>query len=282
MKLCLQYWVQNGQPKKLRFVALEQAFHGETLGVTALGGVTLFRKPFEHVLLDCLHVPPPRHPNDPDQAFAALEKVVSENAETLAAVVLEPLVQGAAGMVTYDSEYLRHARALCDRHDVFLVCDEVFSGYGRTEVDLLGLLAEEGARIDAEVSGEPVCIHGNARMLRRLIRNLLENARRYGSGSSVDASVAPLEEGGGLLRVSDRGAGVPEEERERIFEPFYRLSGVDEPSDGGVGLGLHLVRQIARHHGGDARCTALAGRGTCFEITLRDWIGEGAGGIIGS
>ncbi len=132
MKLCLQYWVQNGQPKKLRFVALEQAFHGETLGVTALGGVELFRKPFEHVLLDCLHVPPPRHPNDPDQAFAALEKVVSKNAETLAAVVLEPLVQGAAGMVTYDSEYLRHARALCDRHDVFLVCDEVFSGYGRT------------------------------------------------------------------------------------------------------------------------------------------------------
>ena len=150
------------------------------------------------------------------------------------------------------------------------------------EIDLLGLLAEEGARVDAEVSGEPVCIHGNARMLRRLIRNLLENARRYGGGSSVDASVAPLEEGGGLLRVSDRGGGVPEEERERIFEPFYRLAGVDEPSDGGVGLGLHLVRQIARHHGGDARCIALAGRGTCFEITLRDWIGESASGIIAS
>ena len=132
MKLCIQYWVQNGKPKKIRFVALEDAFHGETLGVTALGGVEVFRKPFQDVLLDCMHVPPPRYPNDPDQAFAALEKVVSENVDTLAAVVLEPLVQGAAGMVMYDAEYLRHARALCDRHDVFLVCDEVFAGYGRT------------------------------------------------------------------------------------------------------------------------------------------------------
>jgi adenosylmethionine-8-amino-7-oxononanoate aminotransferase len=132
MQLCLQYWVQNGQPKKVRFVALEDAFHGETLGVTALGGVEVFRKPFQDVLLDCLHVPPPRHPHDPDRAFAALEKVISENADTLAALVVEPLVQGVAGMMTYDAAYLRHARALCDRHDVFLICDEVFVGYGRT------------------------------------------------------------------------------------------------------------------------------------------------------
>ncbi len=132
MKLCLQYWAQNGRPERCRFVALEEAFHGETLGVTALGGVEVFRKPFASVLLDCVHVPPPREPWSADVAFAALEQTLRENADTLAAVVLEPVVQGAAGMRLYDPAYLRHARDLCDRHDVFLVFDEVFSGYGRT------------------------------------------------------------------------------------------------------------------------------------------------------
>jgi adenosylmethionine-8-amino-7-oxononanoate aminotransferase len=132
MKLCLQYWFQNGRPRRRRFVALEDAFHGETLGVTALGGVEVFRRPFAGVLLDCLHVPPPREPEQHDAAFDALERVVRENADSLAGVVLEPVVQGAAGMRLYDPAYLRHARELCDRHDVLLVFDEVFSGYGRT------------------------------------------------------------------------------------------------------------------------------------------------------
>jgi signal transduction histidine kinase len=70
-----------------------------------------------------------------------------------------------------------------------------------------------------------------------------------------------------VLRVCDRGPGVPEAERERIFEPFYRPAGTREP-DGGAGLGLALVRQIARKHGGDARCTPRAGGGSCFEATL--------------
>lgn len=132
MKLALQYWAQNGRPERRRFVALEDAFHGETLGVTALGGVEVFRHPFAGVLLDCIHVPPPREPECADAAFATLAKVVKENADTLAAVVVEPVVQGAAGMQLYDPEYLSAARDLCDRYDVFLVFDEVFTGYGRT------------------------------------------------------------------------------------------------------------------------------------------------------
>ena len=132
MKLSLQYWAQNGRPERCRFVALEEAFHGETLGVTALGGVEVFRRPFDGVLLDCVHVPPPREPWSREEAFEALERALGEQHETLAAVVLEPVVQGAAGMRLYDPAYLRHARELCDRYDVFLVFDEVFSGYGRT------------------------------------------------------------------------------------------------------------------------------------------------------
>jgi adenosylmethionine-8-amino-7-oxononanoate aminotransferase len=132
MKMALQYWAQNGRPERRRFLALDDAFHGETLGVTALGGVEVFRRPFAPVLLDCDHVPPPREPADSNAAFAALERAVTERADELAAVVLEPVVQGAAGMRTYDPAYLRAARELCDRHDVFLVFDEVFTGYGRT------------------------------------------------------------------------------------------------------------------------------------------------------
>jgi adenosylmethionine-8-amino-7-oxononanoate aminotransferase len=132
MKLALQYWAQNARPERQRFVALEDAFHGETLGVTALGGVEVFRRPFASVLLDALHVPPPREPESAASCFEALTRAVEENADTLAAVVVEPVVQGAAGMRLYDPAYLRHARELCDRHDVFLVFDEVFSGYGRT------------------------------------------------------------------------------------------------------------------------------------------------------
>jgi signal transduction histidine kinase len=148
----------------------------------------------------------------------------------------------------------------------------------RTEdVDLLALLAEEGARTGAEVSGEPVCIQGDARLLRRLMRNLLENAQRYAAGSSIEASVVPLTPTGACLRIADRGPGVPEPERERIFEPFYRPTGLRERGDGGVGLGLALVRQIARHHGGEVRCLPRSDGGTCFEVDLRTSQPQGIG-----
>ncbi len=133
---------------------------------------------------------------------------------------------------------------------------------------MLALLAEEGARTNAAVSGEPVSIQGNPRLLRRLVRNLLDNAERYAAESPVEASVVPMAKVGARLRVEDRGPGVAAEERERIFEPFYRPSGLRSLSDRGVGLGLALVRQIAQHHRGDAQCLPREGGGTCFEVTL--------------
>jgi len=132
LKLALQYWAQNGRPGRTRFLALEGAFHGETLGASALGGVELFRRPFEAVLPAAIHVPPPRDAASAPRAFEVLAERVAEHADALAALVLEPVVQGAAGMQLYDPAYLRAARELCDRHDLFLIFDEVFSGYGRT------------------------------------------------------------------------------------------------------------------------------------------------------
>ncbi len=133
MKLVIQYWAQNGRPERTRFISLEDAFHGETVGVTALGGVDVFRAPFAPVLADCDHIASPgASDTDIEGAVEALAEVLRKTGDSVAAVVLEPMVQGAAGMHIYEAEYVRKARDLCDRHDTFLICDEVFTGYGRT------------------------------------------------------------------------------------------------------------------------------------------------------
>jgi signal transduction histidine kinase len=146
------------------------------------------------------------------------------------------------------------------------------------DVDLLALTAEEGARVDGSVTGVSVRVKGDPRMLRRMVRNLFDNAQRHGHGTLIEATVEPLNGGGARLLVEDQGPGVPEEERERIFEPFYRPAGMREGTDGGVGLGLALVRQIARHHHGEACCLERLGGGTRLEITL----GTGDVGVSGA
>ena len=133
------------------------------------------------------------------------------------------------------------------------------------EVPLLPLVTSESERVCAGVTAEPVSVQGDARMLRSAIRNLLENARRHGK----DPVRARLARSGGVavLTIEDAGDGVPPAERERVFEAFYRPSGHREGKDGGVGLGLALVKHIAEHHGGSARCVPCAS-GSCFEVRL--------------
>ena len=138
-------------------------------------------------------------------------------------------------------------------------------------VDMLGLCAEECARSGAEFAPDPACadgvtVQGVHKLLRRLVRNLLENARRYSDGP-VQVTLQRDGTTHLLLRVSDRGPGVPEALRERIFEPFYRLPGASEQA-GGVGLGLALVRSISERHGGSVLCTANPGGGACFVVKL--------------
>jgi signal transduction histidine kinase len=136
-------------------------------------------------------------------------------------------------------------------------------------VDLLALAAEEAARAGAELTGTPAGVTGDARSLRHLLRNLLENAERH-AGGKVELAVEPLDPAlpaaGARVEVRDRGPGVPAGERERIFEPFAK--GGAAPAEAGVGLGLAIVRQVARHHGGEARVCARPGGGSVFEVTL--------------
>jgi len=130
------------------------------------------------------------------------------------------------------------------------------------DIDFLALVAEECARYEISPQGEPATVRGDPRLLRRLVRNLLENATRHGKPQvrvelrHADRFVA--------LEVMDAGDGIPEAERERVFTPFHRL-GADAK---GAGLGLALVRQIARLHGGDAVLTPRPDAQVCFRITL--------------
>ncbi len=148
-------------------------------------------------------------------------------------------------------------------------------------VDLVGLVAEECARSDADLdvklsapsgngsAGAPapteLVVQGVSRLLRRALRNLLENARRHGAGTTL----VSLEDSAGLavIRVNDNGPGVPEAYQARIFEAFFRLPGASE-RDGGVGLGLALVKSIAGRHGGSVSCENRPGGGASFTLRL--------------
>jgi len=143
--------------------------------------------------------------------------------------------------------------------------DAVTEPLAAEEIDLLALAAEECARYDdVQLDGVVVSVRGEARLLRRLLRNLLENARRHGAPPTH----VKIARGAGtaIVTVWDHGPGVPPAEFENVFRPFYRPTLAGRSS--GTGLGLALVRQIARRHGGDARCEVMQGGRSCFVVAL--------------
>jgi adenosylmethionine-8-amino-7-oxononanoate aminotransferase len=123
LKIAFQYQKQRGRPAKQKFLALTNAYHGDTIGAVSVGGIDLFHEIFHPLLFNVLHVPP---------VIDALDQLLQQHAHELAAFIVEPLVQGAAGMLLQPPGFLRAARELCTRHDVLLICDEVATGFGRT------------------------------------------------------------------------------------------------------------------------------------------------------
>jgi adenosylmethionine-8-amino-7-oxononanoate aminotransferase len=123
LKIAYQYQQQRGRPGKRRFLALTEAYHGDTLGAVSVGGIDLFHQIFHPLLFHVRRIPP---------SVEALRAELAAHADELAAFVVEPLVQGAAGMLLQPPGFLAEARALCSAHDVLLICDEVATGFGRT------------------------------------------------------------------------------------------------------------------------------------------------------
>lgn len=141
LKLAFQYWQLGGRPEKRRFIHLEHGYHGDTLGAVAVGGIDSFHAAFGPLLVDSIAAPAPhpyRHPSGGspegvrDLCLAALAELLRERGHEIAAFILEPLVQGAAGMIVHPTGYLAGAAALCREHDVLLIADEVATGFGRT------------------------------------------------------------------------------------------------------------------------------------------------------
>jgi adenosylmethionine-8-amino-7-oxononanoate transaminase len=135
LKIAFQYWQQcsSPQPQKQKYIAYDSAYHGDTIGSTAVGGIERFHALYKPLLFDVVRLPPPdRRRGDATAHLAILESVLKERSDEIAALVIEPLVQGAAGMIMQPPGYLRGVRELTRKYNVLLIADEIVTAFGRT------------------------------------------------------------------------------------------------------------------------------------------------------
>ena len=141
LKMSFHYWHNQGHGERTRFISLANSYHGETLGALSVGDVALYKKTYQPLLMQNITVPSPdcyqREPGSSweqhsTRMFAAMERALERHAETVCAVIIEPLVQCAGAMRMYHPSYLRLLRQACDRYRVHLIADEIAVGFGRT------------------------------------------------------------------------------------------------------------------------------------------------------
>lgn len=159
MKMSFQYHYQTGNAHKKRFMALSEAYHGETVGALSMGGMDLYSEIYKPMLMDIIHVEAPDcyrckygkcRENCDAQCFEEAEREFEQYGEETSAFFVEPLVQGAAGMRIYPSIYLKKLRKLCDKYNVHMIADEIATGYGRT--------GKMFACDHAEISPDIICL----------------------------------------------------------------------------------------------------------------------------
>ena len=142
LKMAYQYWQLKGETQRYKFLKLSEAYHGDTIGAVSLGGMDLFHERFDRLLFDTIKVPTPnlyRHPFPEATAAEVVERyiamsteLVEQHAEQACGLIVEPIIQGAAGMIVHPDGYLKHLRELTRKHNILLIADEVAVGFGRT------------------------------------------------------------------------------------------------------------------------------------------------------
>ncbi|PEZ02752.1 adenosylmethionine--8-amino-7-oxononanoate transaminase [Bacillus sp. AFS018417] len=141
IKMAFQYWQHKGKPEKKRFITMKEAYHGDTIGAVSVGAIDMFHQVYSTLLFDTLKVPYPYTYRSPygenhqvivKKHLEEMEEMLRQNHEEVAAVIVEPLVQGASGIITMPEGYLKGLRELCTAYNVLLITDEVATGFGRT------------------------------------------------------------------------------------------------------------------------------------------------------
>ncbi|HEY5976200.1 MAG TPA: adenosylmethionine--8-amino-7-oxononanoate transaminase [Geobacteraceae bacterium] len=143
IKMAFQYWQQRGRPAKTRFISFKNAYHGDTIGCVSVGGIDIFHEVFRPLLFPTIQAPSPycyrcelcpdRDPDSCGQAcLGELERLLAANADEVAGIVIEPLVQGAGGMIVQPPGFVKRIRELCDTYNCLMIADEVAVGFGRT------------------------------------------------------------------------------------------------------------------------------------------------------
>mgnify|MGYP006165507711 CR=1 FL=1 len=198
---------------------------------------------------------------------AAIAETMQDGSEEIT-----PLFGVASGKLTLDE--------LVDEILLSSRLDATNADIGQLElVELTDIARDECRRMPASLNAPDITMVGSTKLLRRLLRNLIENAHKYAKPVSLNGSLVTQQvevsltvfqlekENWVQIQVDDNGPGVPEDQRERIFEPFYRMRGASE-KDGGVGLGLALVQSIAKRHGGKAVCQSAPSGGARFIVKM--------------
>ncbi|MGB2997318.1 MAG: adenosylmethionine--8-amino-7-oxononanoate transaminase [Phycisphaerae bacterium] len=274
LKMAFQYWRQCSppRPEKTKFVGLTLGYHGDTVGAVSVGGIDTFHGLYRPLLFDTIHAPAPycyrcplgREPGDCGLACATrMEEILSAHGDHVAAVILEPLVQGAGGMIVHPKGYLRRAADACRANDVLLICDEVATGFGRT--GRMFACEHEGVRPDflclaKGISGGYLPLAATLTTERVYEAFLGDANRTFFHGHTYTGNALACAAGLASLDVFEKEdvlarIGQLAERLAGLLEPLGKMPHVGEVRRKGLMVGVELVadRETRRAYGSEER-----------------------------